>query len=92
MKLIILVSMMLCLTVAAYAEDSKYMVMVEIKYNSIPAHVVADLIEDQLRKHKDACEVRITVTKPDAVIDAVTQTYLTWDTSASGTTVTLEVD
>ena len=47
------------------AHANEYEVTIHVVYNSIPPSEVAELIESQLRKHKDACKVEIKITNPD---------------------------
>ena len=52
----------------ALAQEPEYEVTIHVVYNSIPASEIADLIESQLRKHKDACKVEIKIKNPEDYI------------------------
>ena len=52
----------------ALAKEPEYEVTIHVVYNSIPASKIADLIESQLRKHKDACKVEIKIKNPDSAL------------------------
>ena len=58
----------------ALAQEPEYEVTIHIVYNSIPASEIADLVQNQLRKHKDACKVEIKIKNPEdynlTIIDA----------------------
>ena len=56
--------------------DTKYEVTIYIVYNSIPASEIADLVENQLRKHKDAFKVDIKIKNVEDYILSVTDS--TW--------------
>ena len=45
----------------ALAKEPEYEVTIHVVYNSIPASEIADLVQNQLRKHKDACKVEIKI-------------------------------
>ena len=49
-------------------DKTEYEVTIHVVYNSIPASEIADLIESQLRKHKDACKVEIKIKNPDSAL------------------------
>ena len=55
---------------------TEYEVTIHVVYNSIPASEIADLIQDQLLKHKDACKVEIKIKNPDSVLNVLSSTDL----------------
>ena len=70
-----------------YAKDPEYEVTIHIIYNSIPVSEIGDLVRDQLRKHKDACDVKIEIKKPENTINVIADgNTLMWN----GSTTTLE--
>ena len=56
----------------AQAKEPEYEVTIHVVYNSIPASEIAELVENQLRKHKDACKVDIKIKNPEDYILTVT--------------------
>ena len=60
----------------AQAKEPEYEVTIHVVYNSIPASEIADLVQNQLRKHKDACKVDIKIKNPEDYILSVTDS--TW--------------
>jgi len=52
--------------------DPKYEVTIHIVYNSIPVHEIADLVQTQLRKYKDACKVEIKIKNVENYILSIT--------------------
>ena len=63
----------------ALAKEPEYEVTIHVIYNSIPASEIADLIESQLRKHKDACKVEIKIKNPDSALNVISYTDLGTD-------------
>ena len=53
-------------------DKTEYEVTIHVVYNSIPASEIAELVENQLRKHKDACKVDIKIKNPEDYILTVT--------------------
>jgi len=76
----------------AQAKEPEYEVTIHVVYNSIPASEIAELVENQLRKHKDACKVDIKIKNPEdyifdgtwtSLIDSsITQLYTDGDTAS----------
>ena len=58
----------------ALAKEPEYEVTIHVVYNSIPASEIADLVQNQLRKHKDACKVEIKIKNPDSVLNVLSST------------------
>ena len=56
----------------ALAKEPEYEVTIHIVYNSIPVSEIADLVSNQLRKHKDACKVDIKIKNVEDYILSVT--------------------
>jgi len=69
------------------AEDPEYEVTINIVYNSIPVHEIANLMKDQLREHKDACKVEVKIKKVDDMIATSDVWYID---ASSSTILTLE--
>ena len=73
----------------ASAEDPEYEVTINIVYNSIPVHEIANLMKDQLREHKDACKVEVKIKKIDVVdfvVDADSSITTLWSGVYTDTT------
>ena len=61
----------------ALAKEPEYEVTIHVVYNSIPASEIADLVQNQLRKHKDACKVEIKIKNPEDFLQGISNgTYL----------------
>ena len=59
------------------AKEPEYEVTIHVVYNSIPASEIADLVQNQLRKHKDACKVEIKIKNPEDFLQGISNgTYL----------------
>ena len=69
------------------AEDPEYEVTINIVYNSIPVHEIANLMKDQLMEHKDACKVEVKIKSLDEISFTSTSTIVWTDVTDS----TLEV-
>ena len=52
------------------AKEPEYEVTIHIVYNSMPASEIADLVQNQLRKHKNACKVDIKIKNLDVADDS----------------------
>ena len=65
-----------------YAKDPEYEVTIHVIYNSIPVSEIGDLVRDQLRKHKDACDVKIEIKKPENTLISVDDNILIWNGSS----------
>ena len=79
-KLLFTIIIFMFVTGFALAKEPEYEVTIHVVYNSIPASEIADLIESQLRKHKDACKVEIKIKNPDSALSFTTDlssTYIT---------------
>ena len=73
-------------------KEPEYEVTIHVVYNSIPASEIAELVENQLRKHKDACKVDIKIKNlEDYIFDgtwtslidsSITQLYTDGDTAS----------
>ena len=81
----------------ASAKDPEYEVTINIVYNSIPVHEIANLMRDQLREHKDACTVEVKIKSLDevSVIDTTSTTSVidttgVWMLNTDSNFITLE--
>ena len=85
----LLFAIVIFMLVAGYAlaKEPEYEVTIHIVYNSIPAYEAAVLIENQLRKHKDACKVDIKIKNAEDYILSVSEGG-TWTNSATTTILT----
>jgi len=51
--------------IAEAKNEAKFEVTINVVYNAISADEIADLVENQLRKHKSACKVDIKIKNVD---------------------------
>ena len=65
------------------AKEPEYEVTIRIVYNSIPVSEIADLVSNQLRKHKDACKVEIKIKNVEDYILGVSSS--SWTSNATTT-------
>ena len=64
------------------AKEPEYEVTIHVVYNSIPVSEIENLVGEQLRKHKDACAVKIEIKKPENTTNVtVDSNILMWNDS-----------
>ena len=88
----LLFTIVIFMLVAGYAlaKEPEYEVTIHIVYNSIPAYEAAVLIENQLRKHKDACKVDIKIKNPETGISTLSDG--TWMNLTTGSVTQIYSD
>ena len=73
----------------AQAKEPEYEVTIHVVYNSIPASEIADLVQNQLRKHKDACKVDIKIKNPESNGTTASMDDGTWMNLTTGAVTTI---
>ena len=86
-KVLFTIIIFMFMTGFVFAKEPEYEVTINIVYNSIPVHEIANLMRDQLREHKDACKVEVKIKSLDEISFTSTSTIIWTDVTDS----TLEV-
>ena len=88
-KLLFTIIIFMLIAGSAIAKDPEYEVTIHVVYNSIPASEIADLVQNQLRKHKDACKVDIKIKNPESNGTTASMDDGTWMNLTTGTVTTI---